>query len=207
MKLVCISDTHGFHRRLEIPPCDVLIHAGDIARGRGSLKELVDFNEWLVSIPAKHKLVIPGNHDVSFQQAELACRDILQATVLIDQSIVVDDVSFYGSPWQPWFYDWAFNVERGPKIAAKWAKIPQTTNVLITHGPPRGILDQPDADTSVGCDDLLARIQQMPALKAHVFGHIHESTGVAKIYETTFINASICNRSYSPVNPPRILEL
>lgn len=207
MKIICISDTHGFHRNLVIPPCDVLIHAGDIAAGRGSLLELVAFNEWLVTVPAKHKLVIPGNHDFPFQRSEQRCRDILLATVLIDQSITIDGVSFYGSPWQPWFYDWAFNQARGPLSAARWAKIPLTTNVLITHGPPRGILDETARGDSVGCDDLLARIQQMPALKAHIFGHIHESSGVAKIYETTYVNAAICNQLYDPVNPIRILEL
>ncbi len=207
MKIVCISDTHGFHRQLVIPPCDVLIHAGDISRGRGRLEELIDFGKWLQEVPAQYKIIVPGNHDFMFEKKLAASRQLLNAHVLIDQPLNLNGVLFYGSPYQPWFFDWAFNLERGKALAAKWSLIPADTHVLITHSPPLYILDRTLSNDTVGCEDLAARVLQLPALKLHVFGHIHESYGSVVKGKTTFVNASVCNRRYEPVNKPFIYEL
>jgi Icc-related predicted phosphoesterase len=101
--------------------------------------------------------------------------------------------------------DWAFNLPRGPRLAAEWAKIPDTTDVLITHGPPMGILDHVWGE-HVGCADLLARIAAVKP-KVHAFGHIHEGSGVLVQDGTTYVNASICDGEYRPVNPIRVVDL
>jgi Icc-related predicted phosphoesterase len=96
----------------------------------------------------------------------------------------------WGSPWQPRFFDWAFNLDRGPDLAAKWALVPDDTDILITHGPPVGILDRTFRGTETGCADLLARVKVVKP-RLHLFGHIHEAAGVVETPDTLFVNASI----------------
>lgn len=201
MKLIAISDTHGEHRSLEIPDGDVLIHAGDLTR-HGSLEDVQEFNDFLGTLPHPHKIVIAGNHDFCFEKDRAACEEILTNCIYLqDQEVVVDGVKFYGSPWQPWFYDWAFNLERGAEIRSKWELIPEDTDVLITHGPPYGIGDLTAQGDSAGCQGLLEVVKKIkPAF--HIFGHIHEAYGVTNDGATTFVNASVCDQLYRPVNPP-----
>ena len=189
LTLVLMADTHGYHRDLEVPRGDVLIHAGDITQ-HGTLREVAAFDQFLAEQPHPHKVVIAGNHDFCFEEQPAAARSRLtQAIYLQDEAVEVCGVKVYGSPWQPWFYDWAFNLRRGPEIAAKWALIPADTQILVTHGPPRGFGDLTFGGEHAGCDDLLARVREIkPAL--HVFGHIHEGTGVYRDGGTIFVNAS-----------------
>lgn len=212
MKLVLISDTHTQHSRLCLPEGDVLIHAGDWSLP-GKLKEALDFAGWLKTQPHKTKVVIAGNHDFSAQafmteNSEQVLRDIFApAHYLRDSSLLVGDVLIYGSPWQPWFYNWAFNLQRGLEIRAKWDLIPPHTDVLVTHGPPMGILDQPGGcGTHVGCQDLMDAVSVIKP-KIHVFGHIHGGYGQKEFNGTQFFNASVVNESYRVVNEPLIAEI
>ncbi len=111
--------------------------------------------------------------------------------------MTIDGVRFYGSPWQPWFYDWAFNLERGPEIRAKWDLIPEGIDVLITHGPPYGIGDLIARSDNAGCQDLLEVVEKIKP-KVHVFGHIHEDYGITSNGVTTYINASSCGQLCQP---------
>lgn len=172
----------------------------------GQAYEIAQFNAWLGRQRFKHKIVIAGNHDRLFERNKADAESILTAaTYLQDQAIIIDGIKFYGSPWQPEFFSWAFNLPRGQALADKWKLIPDNTDVLITHGPPYGILDlsgyapaqalrakarkdpyhsytnlTPGADwldDHVGCQDLLERVNQVKP-KIHCFGHIHHSYGV-----------------------------
>lgn len=210
MKIVALSDIHGQWDGLEIPSGDVLVFAGDTLR-HGTLIELAQFNAWLEKLPHQHKLVIAGNHDRCFEREHSLARGLLtNATYLEDEEIVIDDIKFYGSPWTPQFYDWAFMLERGSEIAEKWKNIPRDTDVLITHGPPHRILDaayrrDPTGAYSVeiaGCEALREVVNKLP-LKAHIFGHIHRAHGT----EGVFHNVAICNEDYDPVNPITEIEL
>lgn len=211
MKLVCISDTHSMHRdMLEIPDGDVLIHAGDCL-GQGTLDNIRDFNDWLGTLPHQHKILIAGNHDRAFQDTpELAREALTNAIYLEDSGIEIDGLRFWGSPWTPAFMDWSFMLDRGQPLQEKWQLIPDNTDVLITHGPPKGIGDQVFfelEDPNVGCAHLLERLDQLPALKAHIFGHIHEGYGTHLHGRLPLINASICTERYAPANLPIVLEL
>ena len=206
MKLIAIADTHGFHRSLEIPDGDILVHAGDLTR-HGSLEDVLEFNDFLGTLPHPHKIVIAGNHDLCFENHRKACEGLLTNCIYLqDKEVVIDGVKFYGSPWQPWFYDWAFNLERGSEIRAKWELIPKDTDVLITHGPPYGIGDLTTRGENTGCADLLDVVEETKP-KLHIFGHIHEGYGVTANRETTFINASSCDHQYQPNNEPIVYEL
>jgi len=186
--IVAISDTHGYHRSLDIPDGDILIHAGDVTR-RGHLAELAELNAFFAGLPHRHKILIAGNHDWCFEREEAAARRLLtDVTYLQDEAVTVEGLKIYGSPWQPWFLDWAFNLQRGPDLAARWAKIPDDTDVLITHGPPSGIGDRTSGGGHAGCEDLLRRVRQI-APRLHVFGHIHEARGRWTIDDTAFVNA------------------
>jgi len=208
MKIVTISDTHAMERSLVVPEGDVLIHAGDFS-GRGSLSDLEDFLEWYNDLPHKHKILIAGNHDWCFadvRREEAIAMTSQVCTYLEDSSVTIDGVKFYGSPWQPEFYDWAFQLPRGPDLAEIWAKIETDTDVLITHGPPHKILDFCPGG-HVGDEDLLAAVLKLPQLKYHIFGHIHEGYGIEKFLDVTYINASNCTGKYVPSNQPIVFDI
>ncbi|MBR9870603.1 MAG: metallophosphoesterase [Gammaproteobacteria bacterium] len=210
MRLVCISDTHSLHGKIpDIPAGDVLIHAGDCL-GAGTLQNVEDLNSWLGTLPHLHKIVIAGNHDWSFQETpEIAKEALTNATYLEDSGVVIDGVRFWGSPWTPTFLDWAFMQDRGQALHDRWIQIPDDTDILITHGPPKGIGDEASLGfqcQNVGCVDLLHRIQQLQ-LKAHIFGHIHEGYGEYILGKTKLINASTCTVRYEPTNPPIVLDI
>jgi predicted phosphodiesterase len=208
MRLVCMSDTHLRHG-FEVPDGDVLIHAGD-ALLRGSRAEWNVFQNWFVSLPHEHKIFVPGNHDFICQLKPRLVKKQMQAWarchVLSDSGVGIDGITFYGSPWQPEFFNWAYNLPRGEPLRKKWAMIPSGVDVLITHGPPYGIGDLTTRSENVGCMDLRQELIRINP-RAHVFGHIHNCAGRLDYAGTTFINASICDEHYLPVNAPIVLDL
>ena len=210
-KITFISDTHTKHKHLtnDLPGGDILIHCGDIS-SRGYMTEIKNFLEWFDSIKGyEHKIFIAGNHDFGFQDNPKECAKLLQdyptVTYLEDSSVIVDGIKIYGSPWQPWFHNWAFNVNRGWDIAQKWEKIPQDTDILITHGPSLGILDITNISERVGCEDLYKRVMEINP-KVHACGHIHSSYGMKEIDGMTFINASNLGEDYLYQNDPITLD-
>ncbi len=136
LKLVLLSDTHAAHRNIQIPDGDILIHAGDLLLFSKD-KILEDFNDFLGTLPHRYKIVIAGNHDSCFQTAPEASRARLtNAIYLQDEEVTLEGIKFYGSPWQPWFGNMAFNLPRGAALRQKWELIPPDVDVLITHTPP-----------------------------------------------------------------------
>lgn len=205
MKIVTISDTHQKHINLKIPDGDMLIVAGDITEGIYFLGA-DRFNAWLGTLPHKYKIVIAGNHDFYFQDQPDRVKEILSNAIYLNESgITIEGIKIWGSPWTKWFYDWAFNIPIGTD-ADYWKKVPDDTDILITHGPPYGILDTTKLrNEPAGCKELLKTVERIKP-KLHVFGHIHESYGTYTNKETTFINTSICNEKYEPINKPIVYE-
>lgn len=206
MKCVVISDTHGMYRELAIPEAEVFIHAGDIL-GRGKLSELTEFNTWVGTLPHRHKIIIAGNHDWCFERSERESREILtNAVYLKDELVEIEGVKFYGSPWQPAFFNWAFNLSRGSELKEKWDLIPGNIDVLITHGPPAGILDTVMDGSNVGCEELIKAVNRIKP-QYHLFGHIHEGYGIRVLEGCTHINASITTERYLPTNKPVVFSI
>jgi Icc-related predicted phosphoesterase len=207
LKIVVISDSHMQHAELDIPDGDVLIHAGD-ALGRGTYSEAVKFNEWLGTLPHKHKIYVPGNHDELFEvNPEQGKLTMTNAIVLIDEYIEIEGVKIYGSPWTKKFYDWSF-MKPDHQLQPIWEKIPEGLDILITHGPPYDILDHNRQGDLCGSMTLrLEVIKKAP--KFHVFGHIHEASGVIKMANnnTTFINAAVLNEYYNEGASARVFEV
>lgn len=203
MRIVCLSDTHTLHDQVEVPDGDVLIHAGDLCN-RGTQGEVKKFVKWLGTLPHKHKVFIAGNHDWPFyKHRRYAEMWVKHGEYLNDRQIVIEGLKIWGSPWQPEFCNWAFNLPRGPRLASVWQRIPDDTDILITHTPPAGILDR---DDRLGCEDLARRIEQL-SLKLHVFGHVHVAHGKERIGDTWYVNACICDQDYEPTQPPIVIDL
>lgn len=208
LRVVAIADTHLLHDDIELPDGDVLVHAGDVS-GRGRLHELETFARWFEQQPHPHKLIIAGNHDFGLERP--AERDDARAllsgvTYLEDAGVTIEGVHFWGSPWQPEFGGWAFNLPRGRVIRDKWELIPPDTDVLITHGPPAGHGDLCFHGGRAGCHDLLEVVERIGP-RYHIFGHIHEGYGGTRNERTTFLNASVCDAMYRPVNRPLVFDI
>ncbi len=237
MILCFISDTHCQHssrklefcldRILEKYPDSTIVHCGDIS-SRGRFSEVEDFLAWYSSLGFKNRIMIPGNHDFFFDYDRKAITDMGRARhgnpmyseqdvsallskypniiYLNDSGITLEGVNFWGSPITPWFHDWAFN-RTDETIGDHWKMIPENTNVLITHGPPRGILDLTyNGYTNVGCMELAGKTFDLKDLMVHSFGHIHESFGIEVIDSVTYINASFLDFNYRPLNSPVIFD-
>lgn len=218
MRLVCISDTHSLHEKMpQIPDGDVLVHAGDCTRS-GTLPQVDDFTKWFGAQPHKYKILVAGNHDFCFDKTmrdpawSVWSRNMCEnngIAYLRGETASIGGMNFYGFPWQPIFRSMAFNA-REQERRARLRLVPDDTDVLISHGPALHIFDYiPDENLHVGCYPLAQRIDQLPNLKAHVCGHIHESYGFAVREKdgVKFANASTCDSRYRPVNPPIIIDI
>jgi len=248
IRLGFISDTHTLHEKWfdnlqyghwgyeyeqQWKDLDILIFAGDCS-SMGYFQEIKSFTKWFSEQPAKHKVMIAGNHDFGFEtianfdwespsnKRPPYLEDLIpeNVTYLNDEGIEIMGLKIWGSPITPWFHSWAFNRTRSNGqegavngIKKHWDMIPNDTDILITHGPPKGYLDllspkfrRNGEDPHIGCFDLLEAIARVRP-KINVFGHIHEGYGTFETTETKFINASCLNDSYKPTNPPIIITL
>ncbi|MDD5656113.1 MAG: metallophosphatase domain-containing protein [Elusimicrobia bacterium] len=206
MRICVISDTHGFHASLKPPRADLLLCAGDVSLS-GGREEIAAFAAWWRALDYPRKLLIAGNHDWLFQRQPRRARELFApGEYLQDSEARVGRLRVWGSPWQPWFMDWAFNLKRGTELKAKWDLIPDGVDILLTHGPPRGFGDLTRRGPRAGCRELLQAVAKRVRPRWHVFGHIHEAYGVFKAGSTTFINASICDFWYRPAHRPVVFE-
>lgn len=218
MKVICISDTHSKHLQIperylanETGDISMIIHAGDMS-GRGYPTEIDNFLKWYDGLNFKHKILIAGNHDFYFEersQGEIRAMLAKYPNIIYlnDSGIEIEGIKIWGSPVQPWFYNWAFN-RKGDEIIPHWDKIPDDTNILITHGPIRGYLDMTAGGEAAGCPRLRTRVEQLKDLKLHVSGHIHEGYGRYDFDSgAVYVNASTVNYRYEPVHVPIQVEI
>jgi Icc-related predicted phosphoesterase len=208
MKIVAIADTHNKHNLIlpEHLSGDMIIHAGDIS-STGSKLGVEAFLYWFDSLPFKYKIFIAGNHDWYF---DITPKKVIKKLLklypniiyLNDSGVTIEGFKIWGSPIQPWFYNWAFN-RFGESIQPHWDKIPANTEILITHGPARGYGDMTTDGDFAGCPRLFSKIVSLQHLKLHICGHIHEGYGRRMLYnQTEMINASVLDEQYVMVNNP-----
>ncbi len=215
MRITFISDTHTKHKQceLDLPGGDILIHSGDCMSTGYYLNELKPFLEWFNGLNKyTHKIFIAGNHDRLFESDPIDItrfvREYPNIKYLEDSQIEIDGLKIWGSPWQPEFFNWAFNLPRnGEELKEKWSLIPSDCDILITHGPPFGHLDISGyGNQNVGCELLRERIDVVKPL-IHCFGHIHGSAGYKFDGNTHHFNASILNERYQYQNKPMTIDL
>ncbi len=204
MDLVLLSDTHMAHDDLVVPSCDLLVHAGDWSR-RGTEAEARTFLAWLGSRTARARVLTAGNHDHFAAREPEAMRRLAEehrVTYLVDAEADVLGLRVWASPYTPRFGKWSFQ-EPLEDLALRWRAIPEGVDVLVTHGPPRGVGDRTFLGAHVGCPALRdASIARAPAL--HVFGHIHEARGEGRVegVRTRFVNAASRRLLPFGVRPP-----
>jgi Icc-related predicted phosphoesterase len=213
-RITFISDTHTKHDKVSgfLTGGDILLHSGDLT-SRGYITEIENFMKWYDKIDNYDtKVFICGNHDFGFQDENEKVKGLLTGYKTIDyledELMMVggenyeDMIKIWGTPWQPEFHNWAFNLPRGEKIKEKWDMIPVNTDILITHGPPFGKLDYiPYDGKNVGCEELLLKVQEIKP-KIHCYGHIHEGHGYVFDGNTHYINAAVLNGRYEFRNKP-----
>jgi Icc-related predicted phosphoesterase len=210
VRICLISDTHNMHKRLgKLPDADIIIHSGDMT-SVGHEHEIKNFMKWFSGLTQyEHKICIAGNHDWLFQREGLRARSLVPDNIhyLENDFVMIEDLMFYGTPVQPPFMNWAFNVFE-PKLTEYWKAIPDETDVLITHSPPFMVGDYvPRSMQHEGSPSLYEEVIKRIKPKLHVFGHIHEGYGQWKIDETKFVNASNLDGDYMCVNDPVIIEI
>ena len=230
MKFILTSDTHGEHHKISsylaktkelYPEIDTIIHAGDGGTYKNPFQNeasMRDFLRWYSNTPFTNKLYIPGNHDTSFEKGlkSLVRRDEYpEVTTLLHESIELNGLNIFGSPYTPSFYGWAYNVKRS-KLDRYWNEIPENTDILVTHGPPMGVLDYVSIEggfLNVGCKALMNNVERVKP-KLHVFGHIHDDilqpnygSKVLTGLNTLFLNVSLLDQKYDVKNAPVIVEL
>uniref|UniRef100_A0A6U6EID9 Calcineurin-like phosphoesterase domain-containing protein n=1 Tax=Odontella aurita TaxID=265563 RepID=A0A6U6EID9_9STRA len=231
-RIACISDTHGYHKNIAVPNCDILIHGGDFTNF-GEPEMVEDTSRYFAELQRGERgarvgsvVCIAGNHELTFQpehyekvwrqfhhpesgpyDCQRAREALNNCTYLEDESYTAKNgIKVYGSPWQPEFHRWAFNLPR-TEIGDKWRAIPDDTDVLVTHGPPLGRGDRTGDGQRVGCLELMRQIQGHVRPRLHVFGHVHESYGVSSDGTTLYVNASSVGRDYEKHNPCIVVDL
>jgi Icc-related predicted phosphoesterase len=231
MKITFISDTHTYmyddnYKELILPKGDVLCFSGDIMSSGYNEGELIHFLKWLTKQPFKYKVFIAGNHDRYLEDKPLLANDIISMyqhygiVYLNNSTFEIDGIKFYGTPHQPYFCGWAFNVPDNEKLINIYQMIPDDVDVLLTHCPPYGILDQshkpnysnPTGEEHLGSMELKEVLAQKQLTKTQprvvAFGHIHGDGGKKmQIGDTLYINASLCDENYDPVNNIVIIDL
>lgn len=220
MKIVAISDLHG---KLpdNVPECDLLLIGGDICPDYRKNKEMEqlkwyekDFKHWLDAQKAGNVVLTWGNHDWvgQFAPENRWASKSTSANVLVDEETTVNGLRIWGSPWQPRFYDWAFNLDE-PELEKKWELIPEGIDILLLHGPPHGYGDlapsygrSKEPAIHVGSPSLAKAIERVrPRLV--VCGHIHPGYGSYTMgCGTIVLNASMVNERYEMVNNPHVFE-
>ena len=214
MRITIISDTHQKHNQLnnDLPGGDLLLHAGDFMTSGYSKTEAEQFFKWYEMRAYDNCVFIAGNHDRIMQDEPGMMRGVLTGykgiDYLEDETVSIESpegpmVKVYGSPWQPEFYDWAYNLPRnGEELKAKWDAIPEDTDILITHGPSWGVVDTVlGRNQHLGCELLTERIKTIRP-KIHICGHIHSGNGHYFDGHTHFFNASVLNERYNYAHEP-----
>ncbi|MEM7384020.1 MAG: metallophosphatase domain-containing protein [Verrucomicrobiota bacterium] len=217
MKITCISDTHGHHADLtpDLGEGDLLLHTGDFMRAGNLESEVHDFLKWMSEQPFTSRVLIAGNHDRLFENEPALVRELLREYpgihYLQDQFLELPDsgLSIYGTPWQPAFHNWAFNLPRsGEALKNVWSAIPDGVDILLTHGPPQGILDTsgpPWHQPLLGCELLEAKVKEIQP-RLHVFGHIHGGYGMKTLGATCFVNAAVVDERYQYAQKPVVID-
>ncbi len=219
MKIWFISDTHNEHEHLKVPAVDLVIHCGDESElGDAWMNELESrrFFEWYSALDIQTKIFVPGNHSTAIEQGLIRTEEYPAVSFLIHSQTEWNGLKIFGSPYTPKFYDWAYMKERSD-LDIVWQSIPDEIDILITHGPPKGILDvtrdmQTRDPVHVGSKSLRRHVLERIKPKIHAYGHIHDEKafknfGTVTRDGTQFINCSCCDLAGTLKNNGFVVEL
>lgn len=217
-----ISDTHERHRDLAVPDgCDIVIHCGDEANSSNpdlNFNESLLFMSWFSELPIARKIFVPGNHSTAIAYSRINVAAFREIEFLIHAQTEVLGMVCFGSPWtpdMPWENPWVYTRKRA-KMYDTWESLPERVDFLVTHGPPKGIMDLTrdqfkSGFVQVGCKSLAGWVDRHQPL-VHAFGHIHDEKdvrnyGCLQLSGTAFVNSSVCNLRGEPVNGGHVLQI
>lgn len=227
MKVTFLSDTHTRQNSMpQLPVGDILIFSGDAMSSGYKPLELTDFVEWIKDQPYRYKVCVAGNHDRYCEKSPInQIQDIFNkyydngVRYLHNEMVELNGLKIYGTPYQPYFCGWAFNVPDKKDLYKIYKKIPKNIDILVTHCPPYDILDKSHyprpfygktGEEPLGSEELLKVLDELGEFKPrfHSFGHIHGDGGnIVQKGKTTYINASVCDEEYNPVNKIITLDI
>ena len=207
MRIWHISDTHTFHNLLTIPnDIDMVIFSGDCSNPQNPYQnepEVRAFIDWFSKLPIQHKIFVAGNHDTSIEKGLVTKEDFTSNNIfyLENDFIEIEGLKIWGSPNTPTFGQWAFMKSRDT-IDRLWQQIDDNVDILIVHGPPKGMLDQSYSREGVyercGCNALKKHVLYRIKPKLMCFGHIHNhediiNAGTLQLsdYNIIFSNGSV----------------
>ena len=207
LRVTVISDTHMLHDTLALPPGDLLIHYGDMfdlyALDTSLLRRM---DVWFGAQPFDKIVCTGGNHDHLLDHVRgLMVQPFGNAYFLQDELIHYRGLSLYGAPWVPALPTHAFHKERW-ELANAWADIPAGLDILITHTPPKDVLDRSSRDRSYGCPELARQLERVRP-RVHCFGHVHASAGQLERDGTLFVNAASMLSGQTALREPISLRL
>jgi Icc-related predicted phosphoesterase len=198
MVICIISDTHELESEITIPPCDLLIHCGDWSFFGKSEKAMDRFLEWFAEQPARYRVLTCGNHEYPVEaDPDKWRRRVRNATLLLNESITIEGIKLWGSPVTPYG---AFGMSNEAEREKVYATIPIDTDILITHGPPKNVLD-----SGQGCAALRRAVVRVKP-RLHCFGHVHSAYGTQATKHTLLVNASILDEEGAPSRKPILLN-
>ena len=201
------SDTHSRESLISVPKCDILVHSGDA--NISTLRILNFFISWMSSQPATYKIFVAGNHDDMCEAVPSLVKQLFHENGVIyldNAQVEIEGIKIWGSPYTPRYGGWSFMKERGDEMLRVWKMIPEDTDILITHGPPMGILDfTTRGQVHAGCWDLGYKIRQLKP-KLHLFGHVHEGYGTHFDGTTRYYNSSIMDVDYQLANELQMIN-
>lgn len=201
MRLLHFSDTHNLHRQLNnLPAADIVVHSGDMSMA-GTGDEFMDFVGWFGALNYDYKIFIGGNHDFCLEGMIVeSIQQLLpnNCFYLCNSGISIEGLKFWGIPF-------FFSDDISGEYINMISQIPKDTDILISHRPPLGILDNAN-NTVFGCPDLLQRVLDVRP-RYHLFGHIHDAYGIKESKYTTFVNAALLDEDYRLLNNPFILDI
>lgn len=212
MKIAAFSDCHWLYKDIKkFPKADILIFAGDWCGSGVYMEETIEFLQWFKKLPYESKVAIPGNHDRFCEWNKELCKDLFKQAdshLLIDELVEIKGLLIYGSPWSPLFNNWAF-MHAEEKLEPYFEAIPNKINILVTHTPPKGILDP----TDYGSSALRDRLKEIKT-DIHIFGHNHGGYGNTVINNTRYYNVAVCSDAdiehdytYELINPITVINL
>ena len=218
MKIWFISDTHTRHEDLEVPRADAVIHCGDEANVRkpwlNSL-EAKPFFRWFSELDIETKIFVPGNHSTAFAEGLIKPEEYPSIRFLIQESMTFAGLHVFGKPYKPAFFDWAYMKPR-EEINVLWDTIPNNVDILISHGPPKGIRDvtrdwRTKAPIYVGSKSLMRQVNERIKPRIHAFGHLHDEAGIKNFGtethgDTQFINCSSVDLQGNLVNHRLVVD-
>lgn len=212
IKLTFISDTHSKHHLIskeQLGEGDIIFHSGDFTK-MGYNEEIKSFLEWFSSLDYTYKVFIAGNHELGLEKNRLILPEEYTNKGVIylqDEEIILEGLKIYGTPWQPEFGGWEFNLPRNSKeLKQKWNNIPLDVDILLTHSPIYGFLDTSREGIHCGCEMLYERVSKIKPW-IHAWGHIHEAYGQKTVGNREILNSSILDRNYQVAHSPIRMEV